>query len=137
MAHTGAARAAVVNLMQTLSIEWAAAGVRLNSVAPGYILSSGLKNYPPEVARAARETFVKNPSSRPGTESEVSAAVCFLLSPAAAFITGAALRVDGGGSLHKQMMMPMPPHDRIAAFDGFHLETELPEVFMDLATTKR
>lgn len=132
MAHTGAARAGVVNLMQTLAIEWAPAGVRLNSVAPGYILSSGLKSYPPAVAKQARETFVKNPSSRPGTESEVSAAVCFLLSPAAAFITGATLRVDGGASLQKEPMLPMPRHDRIAAFDGFHLEADLPEVFKDL-----
>lgn len=132
MAHTGAARAGVVNLMQTLAIEWAPAAVRLNCVAPGFILSSGLHNYPPEVAKAAREVFIKNPTSRPGTESEVSAAVCFLLSPAASFITGATLRVDGGGSLQKEPMLPMPRHSKSVPYDGFHLEADLPEVFKDL-----
>ena len=132
MAHTGAARAGVVNLMQTLSIEWAAAGVRLNCVAPGFILSSGLANYPLEVAKVAREVFVKNPASRPGTEAEVSAAVCFLLSPAAAYITGATLRVDGGGSLQKEPMVPLVRHSRMKVFDGFHLPTELPEAFQGL-----
>ncbi len=133
MAHTGAARAGVVNLMQTLSIEWAPAGIRLNSVAPGFILSSGLHNYPPDVAKMAREVFVKNPTSRPGTESEVSAATCFLLSPGASFITGATIRVDGGGSLQKEPMLPMMKHAKLHPFDGFHLAADLPESFQDLA----
>lgn len=136
MAHTGAARAGVVNLMQTLSIEWAPAGIRLNSVAPGFILSSGLHNYPPDVAKMAREVFVKNPTSRPGTESEVSAATCFLLSPGASFITGATIRVDGGGSLQKEPMLPMTKHSALKAFDGFHLAADLPDSFKDLATSK-
>jgi len=136
MVHTGAARAGVVNMMQTLSIEWAAAGIRLNSVAPGFILSSGLHNYPPDVAKMAREVFVKNPTSRPGTESEVSAATCFLLSPGAAFITGATIRVDGGGSLQKEPMLPMMKHTKLPAFDGFHLAADLPESFQDLSLAK-
>jgi len=132
MAHTGAARAGVVNLMQTLAIEWAAAGVRLNAVAPGFIVSSGLANYPPDVAKMARELFIKNPSSRPGTEAEVSAAVCFLLSPAAAYITGATLRVDGGSSLQKEPMLPLVRHTKMKVYDGFHLPTEVPETFQGL-----
>lgn len=129
MAHTGAARAGVVNLTKTLSIEWAPFGVRVNSVAPGYILSSGLSNYPPEVQRMAAEIMPKNPSSRIGTESEVSAAVTFLLSPAAAFITGDTLRVDGGASLQKAPLVPAMPHEKSQPFNGFHLETQLPELF--------
>jgi len=135
MAHTGAARAGVVNLMQSLSIEWAAAGVRLNCVAPGFILSSGLHNYPPDVAKKAHEVFAKNPTSRPGTESEVSAATCFLLSRAAAFITGATIRVDGGGSLQKETMLPMFKHMKIPPFDGFHLGADVPGQFQDLLAT--
>jgi len=133
MAHTGAARAAVVNLTRTLAVEWAAAGVRVNAVAPGFILSSGLKNYPPAVAKMARELFVSNPASRPGTEAEVSAAVAFLLSPAAAFVTGETMRVDGAASLHKAPMLPLPRHAKLPGWDGFHLKADLPEIFADLA----
>jgi len=132
MAHTGAARAAVVNLSQTLAIEWAPAGVRVNTVAPGFILSSGLHTYPPSVAKMAKTMFVKNPASRPGTEAEVRAAVTFLLSPGAAYISGAALRVDGASSLQKEPMLPLVAHKRMKTFDGFHLKADLPEIFQGL-----
>lgn len=137
MAHTGAARAAVVNLTQTLAVEWGAAGVRLNCVAPGFVLSSGLHNYPPPVTKMAREVFVSGPAGRPATESEVSAATCFLLSPAAAYISGTTLRVDGGSSLHKDLMLPISGrHNKMPPFHGFHLDADLPEVFADLAPRK-
>jgi len=127
MAHTGAARAGVVNLTKTLAIEWAAAGVRVNAVAPGIILSSGMNNYPPSVLKMAMRLFKKIPVSRAGTESEVSAAVTFLLSPAGRYITGETLRVDGAASLQKEPMIPTPTHDNAPSFDGFHLPADLPE----------
>ena len=127
MAHTGAARAAVVNLTKTLAIEWASRGVRVNAVAPGGILSSGLKNYPPGVLEMALPMLRGNPTGRMGTESEVAAAVTFLLSPAAAYITGETLRVDGAGSLSKVPMVPLDPHTAIPAFEGFHLPADLPD----------
>lgn len=129
MAHTGAARAGVVNLTKTLAIEWAAAGVRVNAVAPGFILSSGLDSYPKAVAERAAVVFGSNPTSRPGTESEVSAATCFLLSEAAAFINGATLRVDGAASLSKAQLIPVPKHDRIKPFHGLHLRQPVREEF--------
>lgn len=129
MAHTGAARAGVVNLTQTLAIEWAPSGVRVNAVAPGFVLSSGLKNYPAHIQQMAAEVMLQNPSGRIGTESEVSAAVVFLLSPAAAYISGATIRVDGAASLQKAPLVPMVKHDNIPAWDGFHLAADLPEVF--------
>jgi len=129
MAHTGAARAGVVNLTKTLAVEWAPSGVRVNAVAPGFILSSGMGNYPEAIQEMAAELMPKNPSSRIGTESEVSAAVAFLLSPAAAYISGATLNVDGGASLLKAPLVPLSDHDRMKPWNGFHLEAELPPAF--------
>ncbi len=129
MAHTGAARAGVVNLTKTLSIEWAAAGVRINAVAPGLILSNGLHNYPPAVAKMCARLMVENPSCRAGTEAEVSAAVTFLLSPAAAYITGETLKVDGAASLQKTPLLPPVSHTKLEAWNGFHLPADLPEAF--------
>jgi len=96
MVHTGAARAGVVNLSQTLAIEWASHGVRVNCVAPGIILSTGMHNYPAGVIERAIATI---PVRRLGRAEEVAGAVSYLLSPAGDFVTGATLRVDGGASL--------------------------------------
>jgi citronellol/citronellal dehydrogenase len=96
MVHTGAARAGVENMTMTLAVEWSQFGILVNAVAPGVIRSSGTDRYPPEVvARGIRET----PLKRAGTVEEVAAAIVFLASPAAAFITGATLRLDGGQAL--------------------------------------
>jgi citronellol/citronellal dehydrogenase len=56
MAHTGAARAAVQNLTMSLGVEWGKYGIRVNAIAPGIILSSGMKNYPDTLI----EGIVKN-----------------------------------------------------------------------------
>ncbi len=99
MAHSGAARAGVVNLTQTLAVEWARSGVRVNAVAPGLIHSSGLDQYG-EAMRPLIDQMVQYlPAKRMGSEGEVAAAVVFLLSPAASYISGATLRVDGASSL--------------------------------------
>lgn len=119
MAHTGAARAGVVNLTKTLAIEWAPRRIRVNAVAPGLVLSSGLDTYGPEVRQAVVSRPSDIPVGRLGTESETAAAVTFLLSPAAAFITGETLRVDGGGSLAPRPLLPLPPGRPTAPFDGF------------------
>ncbi len=99
MAHTGAARAGVDNLTKTLALEWAQLGVRVNAVAPGVILSSGVDNYAPVFQQAFLDSVNYIPAGRLGTMREVAAAVVFLLSPAATFITGTTLRVDGGEPL--------------------------------------
>ena len=99
MAHSGAARAGVVNLTQTLAVEWAKAGVRVNAVAPGLIRSSGLLNYGDAMQPIIEQMVQHQPTKRMGSEGEVAAAVVFLLSPAAAYISGDTLRVDGAGSL--------------------------------------
>jgi len=96
MVHTGAARAGVENMTMTLAVEWAQYGILVNAVAPGVIKSSGTAQYPPQILeRAIRET----PLKRAGTCEEVAAAIVFLASPAARFITGTTLRLDGGQAL--------------------------------------
>jgi citronellol/citronellal dehydrogenase len=99
MSHTGAARAGVDNLTKSLGFELAQLGVRVNAVAPGVILSSGVDSYAEAFQQAFHDSVHYIPAGRLGTMREVAAAVVFLLSPAAGFITGTTLRVDGGEPL--------------------------------------
>ncbi len=124
MAHMAAARAGIGNLTITLSMEWAASDVRVNCVAPGTILSSGMLHYPREIQERIVEEMVKSTPARLGTESEVSAAIVFLLSPAAAFVTGVTLEVDGGQQFQKGRLLPIGHHRGLARFDGFHLKPD-------------
>jgi len=96
MLHTGAARAGVENMTMTLAVEWAQHGILVNAVAPGVILSSGTERYPKEVIDLAVK---RCPLKRAGTVDEVAASILFLCSPAARYITGATLRIDGAQSL--------------------------------------
>src|SRR5690242_8007854 len=121
MGHSGAARAGMLNLTETAALEWAP--VRVNAVAPGWIASSGLDQYPPEMRDHIRALAGKVPLHRLGTESEISAAIVFLLSPAAAFITGSCIRIDGGVPNVKPNYT-LPPRGTTQAFDGFHLATK-------------
>jgi citronellol/citronellal dehydrogenase len=96
MAHTGAARAGVENLTMTLAVEWAPYKISVNAVSPGIIKSSGSERYPPELVEMGRRAI---PWKRLGTEEEVALPIVFLLSPGAAYITGAILPIDGGQRL--------------------------------------
>ena len=126
MAHSGAARAGMVSLTETTAAEWAHCGVRVNAVAPGYIASSGMDHYPAEaqpMLRAMRQTV---PLGRFATEAEVSAGIIFLISPAASFISGTVLRIDGARPQVRmgwgQVAAPADVQARPAVrpFDGFH-----------------
>ncbi len=130
MGHSGAARAGMLNFTETAAFEWAP--VRVNAVAPGWIASSGLDHYPPEMKAHIQSLPKHVPLGRLGTESEVSAAVCFLLSPAAAFISGSCVRVDGAVPNAKRPR-EISNRDSTPAFDGFHLASK-PKV---LASTPR
>lgn len=119
MAHTGAARAGMANLTMSAAFEWAHAGVRVNAVAPGWVASSGMDSYAGAVRAMIPKLKHHVPLRRLATEAEVSAAIVFLLSPAAAFITGVTLQIDGGAGLGSPAF-PSLDHQRSVPFDGFH-----------------
>ena len=122
MGHNGAARAGQTNFTYTASVEWAHSGVRVNSVIPGFIASEGLDRYPERAHDVLRSVKGRVPLKRHGTESEIAAAIVYLLSDAAAYVTGIALRVDGG--LHnnaRSSFYAVPDHDKSKPFNGFPL----------------
>ncbi|WP_374686020.1 SDR family oxidoreductase [Promineifilum sp.] len=125
MAHSAAARAGIENLTKTLAVEWARAGVRVNAVAPGLIASSGLDRYPEAVRPMIEQNVRDIPLKRMGTEAEVSAAIVFLLSPAAAFITGESIRIDGGGSLWRKTWEVAEHGNAPAEYSGYLEEKKL------------
>jgi citronellol/citronellal dehydrogenase len=129
MGHSGAARAGMANLTKTAAVEWAASGVRVNAVAPGWIASSGMDTYKGPVREMIPKLKRHVPLRRMGTESEVSAAICFLLSPGASFITGVTLAIDGGAPLDTPLF-PIADHSRSAPYDGFH-RSVMPDVLKD------
>ncbi len=128
MGHSGAARAGMLNFTETASLEWAP--IRVNAVAPGWIASAGLDHYPEAMREHIRALPKKVPAGRLGTESEVSAAVVFLLSPAAAFISGSCLRVDGAVPNAKRVWDHPIARGKTEAFDGFHL-AQMPKILRD------
>ena len=121
MGHSGAARAGMLNFTETAALEWAP--IRVNAVAPGWIASSGMDQYPPAMRDTIRGMKQLVPLQRLGTESEVSAAIVFLLSPAAAFISGACLRIDGAAPNAKRIWPDVGTGGSTDPFDGFHLAT--------------
>jgi citronellol/citronellal dehydrogenase len=93
MVHSGAARAAVENMMRTLSIEWARFGITLCAVAAGQFDTEVLRTkYPKEVSENVARTV---PLGRLGTPEEMAWLIAFLASPAGDFFSGAVLTIDG------------------------------------------
>ncbi|HLA35495.1 MAG TPA: SDR family oxidoreductase [Rhodocyclaceae bacterium] len=129
MGHSGAARAGMANLTKTAAVEWAASGVRVNAVAPGWVASSGMDTYQGAVKALIPKLKKHVPLHRLGTEAEVSAAICFLLSPGAAFITGVTLAIDGAAPLDTPFY-PQHGHRNQTPYDGFH-RSVIPEVLKE------
>ena len=96
LAHSAAARAAVINLTRTLALEWAKHSIRVNAVAPGVVMTEGALSEM-LISPDAIETIERAiPLKRLGTPEDIAHMVTFLVSDAAAYITGETIAVDGG-----------------------------------------
>ena len=129
MGHSGAARAGMENFTKTAAYEWGHSGVRVNAVAPGWIASSGMDTYPESMKSMIRNLKDHVPLQRIGTESEVAAAIVFLLSPGANFINGNTIRIDGAASLGTRAW-PLAKAKKNESYNGFH-RAYLPDVFKE------
>jgi NAD(P)-dependent dehydrogenase (short-subunit alcohol dehydrogenase family) len=93
-AHYNASKAGVIHLSKSLAMEWAARGIRVNAISPGYTATP--MNTRPEVAEQAKQFERDTPLGRMATPEEMVGPAVFLLSDAASFCTGVDLVVDGG-----------------------------------------
>ena len=92
LAHVAAAKSGVESLTRTCAVEWAPLGIRVNSVAPGFISDTeGVKRF-------GDSQDIPDKSLK-GTKQDMANAVLFLVSDAARFISGVCIRVDGGATI--------------------------------------
>ena len=93
LAHVAAAKAGVDSLTRTCAVEWAPLGIRVNSVAPGFISETeGVKRFGDKMG-------IPEDKSLKGTRQDMANAVLFLVSDSARFINGVCIRVDGGATI--------------------------------------
>lgn len=110
LAHYAAAKAGLNMLTRSLALEWAEYGIRVLTVSPGAVET--------DMNREAIEAFGRDrfegwiPAGRLGTVADVAAAVVFLCGPAASYITGTELRIDGGYGLNLVRYDDRPGRDR-------------------------
>jgi len=98
LAPYGASKGGIDQLVRTLAVEWAKHGIRVNAVAPGYVdnVMAGVEIHSDPATEARIRAFT--PMGRRATVDEIAGPFVFLASPAAAYVTGAILAVDGGYS---------------------------------------
>jgi 2-hydroxycyclohexanecarboxyl-CoA dehydrogenase len=90
--HYAASKAGVIGFTKALAIEYATKGITVNAVPPGFVNTEGLRAAPVDIEAYAKKT----PMQRPGKPEEIAAAVAFLASEEAGYITGHTLSVNGG-----------------------------------------
>ena len=112
MVHSGAARAAVENMMRTLAVEWARFGIKTCSLAAGqFATETFLTKYPQEIVDHVARSV---PAGRTGRPEEMAWQVAYLASPAGDFISGTTITIDGA---RDNWAGPWPP-DAIATESG-------------------
>ena len=92
-----ASKAGVASLTKSLAAEWAAAGIRVNCLAPGYM--DTILNEGPGLETARTQWMSRCPLGRMGRPTELTGTAVMLCSRAGSYITGAEIRVDGGSSV--------------------------------------
>jgi len=105
MAHSSAARAGMGALTRTLAMEWGRHGIALNCVAPGWIDTEGVRGYDLDLDEVAAQV----PMKRLGSAAEVGDLIAYLASPAAGYITGQTIAIDGGVDLTSSGWEPPQP----------------------------
>jgi NAD(P)-dependent dehydrogenase (short-subunit alcohol dehydrogenase family) len=117
VAHSAAAKAGVISLTQSLAVEWARDGIRVNCVVPGIVPHAD----DDPATQAGRVHFGDDAgqrvvAGRTGTPQEIAWLAAFLCSPFAAFITGQSVVIDGGDSLRRWIRQPpfVPIQEQLA-----------------------
>jgi citronellol/citronellal dehydrogenase len=105
MVHSSAARAGMGALTRTLAMEWGRHGIALNCVAPGWIDTEGVRGYGLDLDDVAAQV----PMKRLGSAAEVGDLIAYLASPAAGYITGQTIAIDGGVDLTSSGWEPPQP----------------------------
>jgi len=104
--HSSAAKAGVKNLTETLAVEWAPYGIRINCLVPGLFPHEDEAAHIKGVSGRGEGEDQRQPAGRVGQLRELGWAATFLASPYAAYITGATLAVDGANWQRRHMLMP-------------------------------
>jgi 2-deoxy-D-gluconate 3-dehydrogenase len=90
-----AAKHAVVGLTRALANEWAGRGITVNAIAPGYVVTENTRALRQDESRM-RDLLARIPAGRFAEPDEIAGAAVFLASPAASYVNGSVLAVDGG-----------------------------------------
>lgn len=105
-AHSAAAKAGVKSLTETLAVEWAPYGIRVNCLVPGLVPHEDEASQIRAVPERGTGEDARSPAGRVGTPREIGWAATFLASPYAAYVTGATLTVDGANWQRRAMLQP-------------------------------
>ncbi len=113
--HSAAGKAGVVNLTETLAVEWAPYGIRVNALVPGLFPHDDEVQAIRSVPERRKNDGARSPAGRVGYPHELGWAATFLASPYASYITGHTLVVDGANWQRRAMLMPefVPIRDQL------------------------